>query len=76
MTSQTNEQALESSIEKCLTGTCLEEIKESGYTVEKLTDNYDSYRGGHGYYVGSSYNFNARYAIEEHRFWSFMGKVS
>ena len=28
MVSQTNEQALESGIERALTGTCLEEIKE------------------------------------------------
>ena len=33
MTSQTNEQALESAIEKRLTGTSLEELKEQGYST-------------------------------------------
>jgi len=35
MTSQTNEQALEAAIEKCLTGTCLEELKAGNAVVSE-----------------------------------------
>ena len=37
MTSQTNEQALESAIEKRLTGSCFEELKEQGITIDSIT---------------------------------------
>ena len=36
MHSQTNEQALEASIEKILTGTCLEEVKVQGISVRSF----------------------------------------
>lgn len=68
---QTNEQALESSIEKKLTGTCLENLKEQGLlnaTAEGLHD----YRAGNQYYIGLPSDFNAKYAIDEKRFWHFL----
>ena len=35
MVSKTNEQALEASIEKALTGTCSEDVKSAGNTVQE-----------------------------------------
>lgn len=67
MSSQTNEQALESAIEKYLTGTCLEELKE-----QNISDRAGLYRSGNGYFIGSSIDFNAKYAIDELRFWDFI----
>ena len=51
MTSQTNEQALESAIEKRLTGSCLEELKEQGITMDSITDRAELYRSGNGYFI-------------------------
>lgn len=67
MTSQTNEQALEAAIEKCLTGTCLEEVKD---TV--VSDRDPLYRSGNGYYIGYPTDFDARYAIDTFHFWTFL----
>jgi type I restriction enzyme, R subunit len=66
MTSQTNEQALESSIEKFLTGTCQEEIK-SGVSEPKPT-----YGTNYKFYIGHNSDFNKEYAIDEKRFWDFL----
>lgn len=68
MPSQTNEVALEASIEKKLTGFSLEELNQEGYVNEprKL------YRCGNGYCIGSANDFNAKYAIDEVRFWHFL----
>ena len=68
MPSQTNEQALEASIEKKLTGTCLEELKQEG----ALQEQKELYRSGNGYYIGYASDFNAKYAIDEVRFWHFL----
>jgi type I restriction enzyme R subunit len=68
MPSQTNEQALEASIEKKLTGTSLEELKQEG----ALQDTKELYRSGNGYYIGYASDFNAKYAIDEVRFWHFL----
>ena len=65
MPSQTNEQALESALEKRLTGTNLEEQKN-------LSEPVAQYRTGNGYYIGYANNFNAKYAIDEVRFWHFL----
>ncbi|MGL5948739.1 MAG: type I restriction endonuclease subunit R [Aeromonas sp.] len=62
MVSQTNEQALESAIEKCLAGICTEELKQ-GLTPQSA---------GAGYVIGAASNFNRQYAIDEHIFWSFL----
>ncbi|OYU56720.1 MAG: DEAD/DEAH box helicase [Chitinophagaceae bacterium BSSC1] len=72
MVSKTNEQALESSIEKRLTGTSLEELKEQNITLYTFNDRVNLYRAGNGYYIGAPEDFNAKYAIDEHRFWSFL----
>ncbi|MBW4968848.1 DEAD/DEAH box helicase family protein [Croceibacter atlanticus] len=72
MHSQTNEQALESAIEKQLTGTCLEELKAQGNTVDTVNEDAAIYRAGKGYYVGQPSNFNAQFAIDEQFFWSFL----
>lgn len=72
MHSQTNEQALESAIEKHLAGTCLEEIKAQGTTVDVVNEDTDIYKTGKGYYIGQSNNFNARFAVDEHFFWDFL----
>ena len=66
MTSQTNEQALESSIEKFLTGICQEEIK-AGVSEPTLT-----YGINDKFYIGHNSDFNKAYAIDEKRFWDFL----
>ena len=72
MQSQTNEAALESAIEKKLTGSCLEELKAVGTTVDSVNERSELYRSGNGYYIGSASDFNAKYAIDEVRFWHFL----
>jgi type I restriction enzyme R subunit len=72
MTSQTNEQALESAIEKRLTGTCLEELKEQGKVLNAVKDEPSTYRAGNGYYIGLPDDFNAKTALDEYRFWDFL----
>ena len=67
MQSKTNEQALEAAIEKTLTGTCLEEIKSN-----TVSEPAELYRSGNGYYIGAANDFNAKYAIDETRFWHFL----
>ncbi len=66
---QTNEQALESAIEKRLTGYCLEELKD---IPGVLGERQDLYRSGSGYYIGLPNDFNPKYAIDEHRLWNFL----
>lgn len=72
MTSQTNEQALESAIEKHLTGTCLEELKENGIDLGKVSESRGHNNDGNGYFIGSPDHFNVRYSIDELRFWNFL----
>ncbi len=72
MPSQTNEQALESALEKRLTGICLEELKEQGIFIDAVSERTEIYRGGNGYYIGSPNDFNSRFAIDEFRFWNFL----
>lgn len=69
MLSKTNEQALEATIEKALTGSSLEDLKSKGNTVEEANT---LYRTGNGYYIGDTNNFNAKYALDETRFWHFL----
>ncbi|MFC4818525.1 type I restriction endonuclease subunit R [Flavobacterium sp. GCM10023249] len=68
MPSLTNEQALEAAIEKILTGTSVEELKQAG----EVNDRSELYRSGKGYYIGYPSNFNAKYALDEERFWHFL----
>ncbi|PDS22713.1 type I restriction endonuclease subunit R [Flavobacterium branchiophilum] len=70
MPTQTNEATLEASIQKKLTGSCLEELKsDSSNTVNERVE---LYRSGNGYYMGFANDFNAKYAIDEVRFWHFL----
>lgn len=69
MPSQTNEQALEATIEKSLTGICQEELKQR---PDAFNEPPLFYRTGKGYYAGNPKDFNAKYAIDEVRFWSFL----
>lgn len=71
-TSQTNEQALESTIEKRLTGTCLEELKTENISIVMAAERRALYRSGQRYFVGSPDDFNANIAIDEVRIWDFL----
>ena len=72
MPSQTNEQALEAAIEKKLTGTCLEDLKKQVSADNTVNERNELYRSGNGYYIGYANDFNAKYAIDEVRFWHFL----
>ncbi|MEK2656902.1 hypothetical protein AAAC07_17000 [Pseudomonas aeruginosa] len=67
MVSKTNEQALEASIEKYLTGTCLEE-------QAAIRDNAaeQPFSPHHGYRLGRTQDFNARYAVDTRWLWQFL----
>lgn len=69
MQSKTNEQALESAIEKALTGVSLEELKEKGSSVQEA---HEIYQSGSEYYIGDTKDFDAKYAIDQTRFWHFL----
>lgn len=72
MTSKTNEQALESAIEKKLTGVCLEELKEQGIQANTLAERNPLYRSGNQYYLGLPEDFNPKFAIDEYRLFDFL----
>ena len=72
MPSKTNEQALEATIEKQLTGICLEELKDQNVSLNSVNERAELYRAGNGYYIGLPEDFNAKYAIDELRFWDFL----
>ena len=65
MVSQTNEQALEAAIEKCLTGTCREDLVAVKDGDLKISHN-------HGYQLGYPQDFKAKYAVDEKFFWQFL----
>ena len=67
MQSKTNEAALEMAIEKALTGFSSEALAASN-----LTEPLEQYRSGNGFYLGNPNDFNAKYAIDETRFWHFL----
>ena len=71
MPSQTNEAALEAAIEKHLTGTCLEELGQN-IGLQAVNEKTALYRAGNGYYMGVPEDFNAKFAIDELRFWDFL----
>ena len=79
MPSKTNEKALEATIEKSLTGICLEELKEQNISARAINEKGD-YRlrnnvgnnVGNGYYIGLPEDFNTKFAIDEFRFWDFL----
>ena len=65
--SQTNEQALEATIEKRLTGSSLEELKAESVSLESFAERRELYRSGNGYWLSSPGELNARLAIDEAR---------
>src|SRR5690554_1316855 len=69
MKSKTNEQALEAAIEKSLTGTTLEELKEK---VDSFADIEDNYLGAERFAIGFAKDFNAKFAVDEEKLWSFL----
>lgn len=66
MPSQTNELALETAIEKALCGISTEDIKNG--VVSEPNEPYS----GNGYRIGNPGDFNAKYALDEVRFWDFL----
>lgn len=71
--SQTNEAALEAAIQKRLTGTTSEDLKIQGITSsDACAERVEVYQGGHHFWVGFPEDFNAKYAIDEVRFWNFL----
>lgn len=78
MVSKTNEQALESAIEKKLTGTCLEELKttelgtEGGVAGKKIEEIQVPFDTHHGYALGYHQDFNPRFAVDGKKFWGFL----
>lgn len=72
MQTKTNEQALEAAIEKILTGTCLEELKELGVSSNGVSEPGELYQYGKGYRIGSPNDFNKQFAIDEQFFWEFL----
>ncbi len=72
MPSKTNEAALEASIEKQLTGTCLEELREQNGSLQNVNVSTVLQTTGNGYYIGIPDNFNAKYAVDEYRLWDFL----
>ncbi len=65
MVSKTNEQALESAIEKFLTGFCKEELGN-------VKDGDLPFSPNNGYQMGSPQNFDAKFAIDNKFFWQFL----
>ena len=65
MVSQTNEQALEISIERWLTGISSDELK-TGISIQP---------NGAEYHIGYTTDFNMQYALDERFFWQFIEKT-
>lgn len=66
MRSKTNEQALESAIQKALTGIISEEDTEDEIREPSVPF------GGNGYLIGFPRDYNKKYAIDEVRLWNFL----
>ena len=72
MKTKTNEQALEATIEKQLTGTCLEELA----SLEGGVEDPSAYqRAGNGYWIGHAHDFDIEFAIDKARFWDFLERT-
>ncbi|WP_416777050.1 type I restriction endonuclease subunit R [Xenorhabdus budapestensis] len=72
MVSKTNEQALESTIEKCLVGISSEELKE-GLSLHDTGTNYSE--ADTRYSTGVSEDFDKQYALDRRFFWQFLEKT-
>jgi type I restriction enzyme R subunit len=68
MRSQTDEQAIESSIERALVGISTEELRSADGVEEPAT----AYKSGHLFYRGDPRDFNKEFAVDEKRFWHFL----
>lgn len=66
MQSKTNEQALESAIQKALTGITLE-----GHTEGEIREHLAPF-GGNGYLIGFPRDYNKKYGIDEVKLWNFL----
>lgn len=66
MPSKTNEQALESAIQKYLTGFCIDELQKENIAAEDIVPYGGKYR------LGIKENFDAKYAIDDQLFWEFL----
>ncbi|MEG1519283.1 MAG: hypothetical protein RR358_05710, partial [Cetobacterium sp.] len=66
MRSKTNEQALESAIQRYFTGIISEEHVE-----DEIGETSFSF-GGNGYLLGFPRDFNKKYAVDEVRLWNFL----
>ncbi|CAM4171232.1 type I restriction endonuclease subunit R [Gillisia hiemivivida] len=71
MHSQTNEQALEAAIQETLSGTTIEMIKEQN-PLANIAEESEQYLLGKGYYIGNPDDFDAKYAIDNRRFWNYL----
>ena len=69
MTSKTDELALETAIEKTLCGISTEDIKNNA-----VAESNSAY-GGNGFIIGNPQDYNAKFAIDEVRFWDFLEKT-
>ncbi|MES2648114.1 MAG: type I restriction endonuclease subunit R [Bacteroidota bacterium] len=75
MNTPTNEQALEASIEKRLTGNSLEALKQAPHLPNEVQERQEIFRGGNGYYMGLASDFNTRYAVDEKRLFHFLSET-
>ncbi|MCA0447337.1 MAG: DEAD/DEAH box helicase family protein [Bacteroidetes bacterium] len=72
MTSQTNEQALEATIQKWLTGSSAEEFAARAANDQTAAERPPLYQTGIGYDSGSPSDFNAAFALDVKKFWHFL----
>lgn len=71
MVSNTKEQALEAAIEKALTGSCAEEVKDN-----QIKETPADYVVKHNRFkMGLPSDFNMQYAIDKKFFWKFLGNT-
>ena len=80
MVSQTNEQALETAIERKLTGTCLEDRKSGDSKaadpdLDEVAETRTPFDTHHGYEIGYPQHFNPKFAVDEKKFWAFLGNT-
>ncbi|MGB3182224.1 MAG: type I restriction endonuclease [Cyclobacteriaceae bacterium] len=70
MPSNTNEQALEAAIERRLTGTTREDLRQEG-KANTAAETEAPY-APESYWTGFTEDFNKTYAVDERRFWHFL----
>ena len=72
MSTHYNEQALEASIEKFLTGKSLEDLKTENNTISAFNEENEPYVIESNFYMGSPSDFDKHYGIDTIRFWDFL----